>query len=290
MDIATIVGLLGASTLILIAMKDPMTFYNTESILIVVGGTIMATLAANPLGQVGGIVSVYLKTIKTSAASPNELIEKIVGFAETARREGILALEQAVEEANDEFLSGGIRLAVDGTEPDLIMDILETELLYIEERHNQASEMIARAAEMAEPPTQQDECEPYGHGATETGHRVRTGGEHHLRSEARAGRRADLDDDREGAGADRGHLDPHCCRPGRENHPLPGRHLEAGRHQLHDHFERGVPGVLDRHGERCSVSGEVEHRCLRERDGGGDGIELRRHRRGRFGGVGRGDE
>ena len=149
MDIATIVGLLGATTLILIAMKDPMIFYNTESILIVVGGTIMATLAANPLGQVGAFASVYLKTIKTSAASPNELIEKIVGFAETARREGILALEQAVEEANDEFLSGGIRLAVDGTEPDLIMDILETELLYIEERHNQASEMIARAAEMA---------------------------------------------------------------------------------------------------------------------------------------------
>ena len=149
MDIATIVGLLGATTLILIAMEDPVTFWNIPSVLIVIGGTIMATLASNPLAQVGGFVSVYLKTIKTSATSPNELIEKIVGFAETARREGILALEQAVEEANDEFLSGGIRLAVDGTEPDLIMDILETELLYIEERHNQASEMIARAAEMA---------------------------------------------------------------------------------------------------------------------------------------------
>lgn len=149
MDIATIVGLLGASTLILIAMEDPMTFWNIPSVLIVIGGTLMATLAANPLSQVGGIASVYLKTIKTSASSPNELIEKIVGFAETARREGILALEQAVEEANDAFLSGGIRLAVDGTEPDLIMDILETELRYIEERHNQSAEMIARAAEMA---------------------------------------------------------------------------------------------------------------------------------------------
>ena len=149
MDIATIVGLLGASTLILIAMETPGTFWNVPSVLIVIGGTIMATLASNPLGQVAGFASVYLKTIMTSATSPNELIEKIVGFAETARREGILALEQAVEEANDEFLSGGIRLAVDGTEPDLIMDILETELLYIEERHNQASEMIARAAEMA---------------------------------------------------------------------------------------------------------------------------------------------
>ncbi|MEE2728153.1 MAG: motility protein A [Candidatus Latescibacterota bacterium] len=149
MDIATIVGLLGAVTLIVHAMGNPLTFWNVPSAFIVIGGTIAATLASNPLKQFMSFFSIYGKTINTSATSPNELIEKIVGFAETARREGILALEQAVEEANDEFLSGGIRLAVDGTEPDLIMDILETELLYIEERHNQASEMIARAAEMA---------------------------------------------------------------------------------------------------------------------------------------------
>ena len=149
MDIATIVGLLGAVTLIVHAMGNPLTFWNVPSAFIVIGGTIAATLASNPLKQFMSFFSIYGKTINTAATSPNELIEKIVGFAETARREGILALEQAVEEANDEFLSGGIRLAVDGTEPDLIMDILETELLYIEERHSQASEMVARAAEMA---------------------------------------------------------------------------------------------------------------------------------------------
>lgn len=149
MDIATIVGLLGATTLILIAMEDPVTFWNVPSALIVIGGTTFATLASNPLGQVIGFLSVYLKTIKTAATSPNELIDKIVGFAETARREGILALEQAVEEANDEFLSGGIQLAVDGTEPDLITDILETELQYIEERHLEAAELMEGCAEMA---------------------------------------------------------------------------------------------------------------------------------------------
>jgi len=117
--------------------------------LIVVGGTIAATLIANPLGEVVGLIGVYMKAIKNTATIPTELIEKIVGFAETARREGILALEQAVEETDDTFLSGGVRLAVDGTEPDLIMDILETELQFIEERHKLGQEIIARMSDTA---------------------------------------------------------------------------------------------------------------------------------------------
>jgi chemotaxis protein MotA len=80
---------------------------------------------------------------------PTELIERIVGFAETARREGILALEQAIEDGDDIFLSSGVRLAVDGTEPDLIMDILETELQFVEERHKQGQEIIANMGNAA---------------------------------------------------------------------------------------------------------------------------------------------
>jgi chemotaxis protein MotA len=149
MDIATIIGLVAATTLILIGMGDVTAFIDPQSAVMVIGGTIAATLIANPLPEVIGLAGIYMNSIKNSVASPNELIEKIVGFAETARREGILALEQAVEEANDEFLSGGIRLAVDGTEPDLIMDILETELRYVEERHNQGQEIISRMATTA---------------------------------------------------------------------------------------------------------------------------------------------
>ncbi|MFT5086971.1 MAG: chemotaxis protein MotA [Candidatus Latescibacterota bacterium] len=63
---------------------------------------------------------------------PSLLIERMVGFAETARREGILALEAALRKEDDPFLSGGVGLAVDGTEPDLIMDIPETELRFRE--------------------------------------------------------------------------------------------------------------------------------------------------------------
>jgi chemotaxis protein MotA len=149
MDIATIIGIVSALTLLLLAMGDPMSFVDIPSVLIVVGGTVAATLISNPLADVVGLVGVYKNAIKNSASLPTELIEKIVGFAETARREGILALEAAVEEADDVFLSQGVRLAVDGTEPDLIMDILETELQFIEERHKGGQDMIYRAGDTA---------------------------------------------------------------------------------------------------------------------------------------------
>lgn len=149
MDIATIIGIVSAVTLVIIAMQDPMAFMDFQSAVVVIGGTLAATLIANPLPDLVGVVGVYMKSIKTSATSPSELIEKIVGFAETARREGILALEQAVEDADDAFLSGGIRLAVDGTEPDLIMDIMETELRFVEERHKAGQEILSRAASTA---------------------------------------------------------------------------------------------------------------------------------------------
>jgi len=149
MDIATIIGLVAAVTLLLMAMGNPIVFFNMPSVLIVVGGTIAATLIANPLAEVVGLIGVGMKAIMNNPPLPTELIEKIVGFAETARREGILALEQAVEDTDDQFLSGGIRLAVDGTEPDLIMDILETEVRFIEERHKLGQAMLERMGDTA---------------------------------------------------------------------------------------------------------------------------------------------
>jgi chemotaxis protein MotA len=150
MDIATIVGLVSGFTLLFLAMGDDISiFIDIPSVLITVGGTVAATLIANPLSDVVGVVGVYLNAIRAPGTVPTELIEKIVGYAETARREGILALEQAVQEADDQFLSQGVRLAVDGTEPDLIMDILETELQFIEERHKGGADLIQRMGDTA---------------------------------------------------------------------------------------------------------------------------------------------
>ena len=138
MDITTIVGLIAGFTLIVMGILNGgqlSAFIDTPSLLITLGGTVAGTLINHPLQQMVGLVSVGMKAFFWTSLPSSELIEKIVGFAETARREGILALEQAGQEIDDAFMSTGIRLAVDGTEPELIQTILETELSFVEERH-----------------------------------------------------------------------------------------------------------------------------------------------------------
>ncbi len=144
MDIATVVGFIAALTCLMVGIGSNITaMIDVPSMIIVIGGTLATGMIANPLQEVVGLVGVYKNAIFTTVPAPTELIERIVGFAETARREGILALEQAIEEGDDAFLSTGVRLAVDGTEPDLIMDILETELTFVEERHKLGQDIIA---------------------------------------------------------------------------------------------------------------------------------------------------
>ncbi len=138
MDITTVVGLVAGFTLIIMGIFNGgalINFFDVPSLLITIGGTLAATMVCYPLNQIVGIVAVMQKTFFHKSIPPTELIEKIVGFAETARREGILALEQAVQEIDDAFMGSGIRLAVDGTEPELIQTILETELSFVDERH-----------------------------------------------------------------------------------------------------------------------------------------------------------
>ena len=150
MDIATIVGFIAAVTCLMVGIGSNLaSMVDPPSMIIVVGGTLSATLIANPLQEVIGLIGVIKCAILTNVPVPTIIIERIVGFAETARREGILALEQAIEEGDDPFLSTGVRLAVDGTEPDLIMDILETELQFVQERHEQGQTIIANMGNAA---------------------------------------------------------------------------------------------------------------------------------------------
>ena len=150
MDIATVVGIIAAIVSLMIGIGSNINIMiDPSSVFIVFGGTIASLLIANPLPDVIGMVGIYKNAILNKPPVHTELVEKIVGFAETARREGILALEQAVEDTDDAFLGAGIRLAVDGTEPDLIMDVLETELQFVEERHKSGQNIIAGMGDAA---------------------------------------------------------------------------------------------------------------------------------------------
>lgn len=138
MDLATVAGIILGFTLIVgaITIDGGIVFFiNLKSLMIVCGGTLAATLISFPIGKVLGVMKVLRNAFLTRTQSPIEAIQQLVRFAEKARREGILSLENVLEEVDDEFLKSGIRLAVDGVEPNLIKDILHTELAFIEERH-----------------------------------------------------------------------------------------------------------------------------------------------------------
>jgi len=138
MDIATIIGLVSGIGLVVISILmggDPIVFWKTSALILVAGGTLAATLLNYPLGDVLSVLNTVKNAFIHKATSPESLIEKLVSFATVARREGILALESHAGEAGDEFLEKSIQLAIDGTAPELIKDILTTEIAFMEERH-----------------------------------------------------------------------------------------------------------------------------------------------------------
>ncbi len=110
-------------------------FINYPSIMIVLGGTLASTLISTPLDGVITAMKAISKVFKPPKVDPTDAIERIIKLANLARKEGILALEEAAKTMEDAFLQKGIMLIVDGTDPELVRNILETELAYIEGRH-----------------------------------------------------------------------------------------------------------------------------------------------------------
>jgi chemotaxis protein MotA len=137
-DIATVVGVILGSALILLAILlggDIVAYVDPASVLIVVGGGLAATLTSYSLAKFMKLPKVILLTVFSKTQNPAQLIEQLVELAEIARRDGILALEASTEKIDDQFLVRGISMAVDGSDPEVIETIMETELENLMERH-----------------------------------------------------------------------------------------------------------------------------------------------------------
>lgn len=143
MDLATVVGIMIGIALMLIAIgKNIVLFVDIPSLYIVGGGVIATTLICYPFKQVVTMLAVVKKAFVTRPVAPAAYIATLVRFAERARREGILSLENALNEIDDSFLRSGIRLAVDGVEPETIRSILDTELSFIADRHRRGQSIL----------------------------------------------------------------------------------------------------------------------------------------------------
>lgn len=122
--------------------------FNFASLIITFGGSIAGTLASNKLSDfISGIKGITL-TFKDEVQDPAAVIKNIIDLSNTARKEGLLALEEAANGIEDEFLKKGIMLVVDGTDPELVRGIMETDLVCIEQRHKKTIAVWEKWAEL----------------------------------------------------------------------------------------------------------------------------------------------
>jgi chemotaxis protein MotA len=139
MDIATVAGCALSIVLILgsilIGGGSFAAFFDLPSLLVVFGGLAAAALVSFPLPNIRGFFRVSLKTVFWKFDSPTDVVKQIVAISEIARREGLLALDKRTGEIKNDFIRLGVQLAVDGTRPEVMEDILRTEIDAVATRH-----------------------------------------------------------------------------------------------------------------------------------------------------------
>ncbi|MGN0155896.1 MAG: motility protein A [Lachnospiraceae bacterium] len=145
MDIASLLGLVLCLTFTVIAIitgdqgvSAIGNFVDPGSALITFGGSFCSILAANTMSDFIGGLKTFTLVFKVSQANTGEVIRKIIELSNVARKEGLLALEEAAADLDDHFLRKGILLIVDGTDPELVRGIMETEMLSIDDRHKKS--------------------------------------------------------------------------------------------------------------------------------------------------------
>ncbi len=138
MDIATIAGIVAGFGLIIgtiLSGEGAAAFVHLPSMMVVVGGSTAATLVAFPMEQMISAFKVAAKAFRKQVSTETEAVKQFIDLSQMARRDGILALDRALKDIENPFMRVGLEMAVDGTEPDTIRDIMETELSSLLARH-----------------------------------------------------------------------------------------------------------------------------------------------------------
>lgn len=145
MDLGLIFGLLGTWVLVFWAVfagGETGIFVDIPSIILVMGASITIMFCAYPVSNLKRIVSVLKACLSPKGHDLNVLVEQMVSFAEIARRDGILSLENALAEIEDPFMVRAVQMAVDGADPQMIEQVLDEELDHLADRHSKAKEML----------------------------------------------------------------------------------------------------------------------------------------------------
>jgi chemotaxis protein MotA len=139
MDLGSIIGIFGAFGMVvfsvLVGGGSLMAILDLPSFLMVVLGSYFALMLAASLSDALGIWGIFRRTFSVPIFNEQGIIQKMMAFSEKARREGLLALEDELEDLDDEFMKKGLRLVVDGTDAEIIRDLMELELSQMQGRH-----------------------------------------------------------------------------------------------------------------------------------------------------------
>jgi chemotaxis protein MotA len=154
MEVATPVGIGVAFIAVLgsFVMEGgkPMSLLSPPALILVFVGTLGIVVASNRVADLGGIFKAFLRAVLPgpkvdSAATVSELM----AYADIARREGLLALEEKAKGVTDPFLKRGLELVVDGTDSEEVLGGLEQEIAALRERHKVAAKWFADAGGFA---------------------------------------------------------------------------------------------------------------------------------------------
>jgi len=125
--------------------SNPMAVLNLPAMLIVLGGTLGAVIMGTSFDAITNIPKMYMKAFNAAPPDLNGKVVELVGYAESARRDGLLALDEVTSTIEDPYTKKGLQLVVDGTDPDLVADILESENDAMRKRHGAARQPFEKA-------------------------------------------------------------------------------------------------------------------------------------------------
>lgn len=140
-DLATILGIVVGSVMLLWGMSLGGTklsiFYDGPSVVITIFGSFCALLINYPFSQIKRVIPLIIESFKELKSSKLEVIEQFTNLSRKARREGLLSLEDEVNNIEDAYLKKGLQMVIDGIEPETIKEIMELEIGEMEGRHGE---------------------------------------------------------------------------------------------------------------------------------------------------------
>lgn len=149
MDLATLVGLIFGFTCLIAAFLleggKIAGLLSYTAAMIVLGGTIGATSVSFTIADLKMIPALFAIAFKDQVYDSAKLIQNIVSFATQARREGVLSLENNLEQLDDSFLKMGLQMIIDGIETSVFRDLMENEVYYMEQRHERGISVFETA-------------------------------------------------------------------------------------------------------------------------------------------------